>query len=81
MRWVVCGGGRHNQAIMAGLRERLSGDVVTAEAAGFDGNDVEAEAWAYLGARSLLGKAITFPGTTGVATEMTGGLLVKAPSV
>ncbi len=81
VRWVVCGGGRHNQAIMAGLRERLSGDVVTAEVAGFDGDDIEAEAWAYLGVRSLLGKAITFPGTTGVATEMTGGLLVKAQSV
>ncbi len=77
-RWVVCGGGRHNQAIMAGLRDQLAGDVVTAEAAGFDGDDVEAEAWAYLGVRSVLGLPITFPGTTGVSAGMTGGRLVKA---
>ena len=77
-RWVVCGGGRHNQAIMAGLRDQLAGDVVTAEAAGFDGDDVEAEAWAYLGVRSVLGMPITYPGTTGVSAGMTGGRLVKA---
>ena len=64
---------------MTGLAARLAGAVVPAEAAGFDGDDVEAEAWAYLGVRGLLGLPITFPGTTGVATERTGGVLAKAP--
>lgn len=77
-RWIVCGGGRHNQAIMDGLRARLAGEVISAEDAGFRGDDVEAEAWAYLGVRSLLGLPITFPGTTGVAVEQTGGVLVEA---
>lgn len=77
-RWLVCGGGRHNQAIMGGLGARLAGDVVPAEAAGFDGDDVEAEAWAYLGVRGLHGLPITFPGTTGIATPHTGGVLAKA---
>lgn len=76
--WVVCGGGRHNPTIMRWLRERLSADVVEAEAVGFDGDAIEAEAWAYLGVRSMQGEAITFPGTTGVPSPMTGGVMARA---
>ena len=38
---------------------------------------MEAEAWAYLAVRSLKGLPLTFPGTTGVAAPMTGGILAK----
>lgn len=76
--WVVCGGGRHNRAIMQMLGERLGGRVLRAEEAGVKGDVVEAEAWAYLAVRSLKGLPITFPGTTGVARPMTGGVLVRA---
>ena len=75
--WVVCGGGRRNLVLMRALRERLAGDVISAEDAGFDGDAVEAEAWGYLGVRSLNGTPITFPGTTGVGIEMTGGRLAR----
>ena len=75
-RWIIAGGGRHNGAILAALRERLAGAVITAEQAGFDGDAVEAEAWAYLGVRCLKALPITFPGTTGVAEAMTGGEVV-----
>ena len=76
--WVVCGGGRHNAAIMRGLAAALRpADVVTAEALGFDGDSVEAEAWAYLAVRAVQGLAITFPGTTGVAKPMTGGRIAR----
>jgi anhydro-N-acetylmuramic acid kinase len=50
---------------------------VPAEAAGFDGDAVEAEAWAYMAVRSLKGLPITFPGTTGVAVPQCGGLLAE----
>ena len=49
------------------------GAVAPAEAAGLDGDAVEAEAWAYLAVRSLKGLPITFPGTTGVPRPLTGG--------
>jgi anhydro-N-acetylmuramic acid kinase len=75
-RWIICGGGRHNTAIMQALRATLE-NVETAEQAGFNGDSMEAEAWAYLAVRSLRGLPITFPGTTGVAKEMTGGILVE----
>ncbi len=42
------------------------------------GDAVEAEAWAYLAVRSLKGLPITFPGTTGVAAPLTGGVLARA---
>ena len=48
--------------------------MAPAEAAGVDGDAVEAEAWAYLAVRSLKGLPITFPGTTGVPRPLTGGV-------
>lgn len=72
--WIICGGGRHNAAIMDALRALLPG-VKTAEDCGFNGDSMEAEAWAYLAVRSLRGLPITFPGTTGVATPITGGVI------
>lgn len=75
--WVVCGGGRRNRAIMTMLAGGVHHAVVPAEVAGIDGDSLEAEAWAYLAVRSLIGLPITFPGTTGVAKPTTGGVLVK----
>ena len=72
--WIICGGGRHNATIMAGLREILP-NVQSAEQAGFNGDAMEAEAWAYLAVRSLKKLPISFPGTTGVKRELTGGVL------
>jgi len=75
-QWVICGGGRHNVAIMKGLALELP-HVVSAEALGLNGDAMEAEAWAYLAVRSVKGLALTYPGTTGVKAPMTGGVLVK----
>jgi anhydro-N-acetylmuramic acid kinase len=77
--WVICGGGRRNRTLMRMIAERVGGAVAPAEAAGFDGDAVEAEAWAYLAVRSALGLPITFPGTTGVPAPLTGGILARVP--
>jgi anhydro-N-acetylmuramic acid kinase len=74
--WIVCGGGRHNLAIMREL-EKLLGNVQPAEKLGLDGDAVEAEAWAFLAVRSLRGLPLTYPGTTGVRAAVTGGVLVR----
>lgn len=78
--YVICGGGRLNRTIMADL-VRLAGEqgarVMTAEQAGFDGDAMEAEAWAYLAVRSARGLALTFPGTTGVREPVSGGVLAR----
>ncbi|HRP79270.1 MAG TPA: anhydro-N-acetylmuramic acid kinase [Aquamicrobium sp.] len=78
LAWIVCGGGRKNPLIMADLR-RGAGNVrvVAAEDAGFDGDAMEAEAWAYLAVRSRKGLALTFPTTTGCDAPVTGGVLAR----
>lgn len=74
---VVCGGGRHNPEIMKALAERLPCPVVAAEAHGWRGDSIEAEACAYLAARCERGLPISFPATTGVAKPMTGGRIAR----
>lgn len=74
--WIICGGGRHNASIMNALRALLPG-VQAAEDFGFNGDSMEAEAWAYLAVRSLRGLPLSYPGTTGVAAPLTGGVIVK----
>lgn len=78
--WIVCGGGRKNPHILADLREGAASRgaaVILAEDAGFDGDAMEAEAWAYLAVRSLKGLPLTFPTTTGCRTPVSGGVLVR----
>ncbi len=79
-RWLVTGGGRHNPALMAALAERLEAPVAPVEAVGWDGDALEAQAFAYLALRSLEGLALSLPGTTGVARPMPGGVVHRAPA-
>lgn len=74
---IVCGGGRHNPQIMKVLAERAPVPVKTAEDYGWRGDSIEAEAFAYLAARTALGLPISFPGTTGVKGPMTGGRIAR----
>lgn len=73
--WIVCGGGRRNRTLMSLVAGLVENAVVPAEAAGFNGDSIEAEAWAFLAARSLLGLPLTYPGTTGVGEPLTGGII------
>ena len=78
--YVICGGGRHNPTLMreiSGLLEPLGERVMVAEDAGFNGDAIEAEAWAYLAVRCLKGLPISFPGTTGVSVPLSGGLIAR----
>lgn len=72
-RWLVTGGGRHNATIMEGLRRVLGVDIDPVEAAGWRGDALEAQAFAFLAVRALKGLALTYPGTTGVAEPLSGG--------
>jgi anhydro-N-acetylmuramic acid kinase len=74
-RIVVCGGGRHNPAIMAMLGTRARVDAVPAETVGWRGDAIEAECFAFLAVRVMRGMPISFPTTTGAPHPMTGGVL------
>ncbi len=75
-RWLVCGGGRHNPSLMAALSERL-GAVAPVEAAGWDGDALEAQCFGFLAVRVLRGLPLSFPGTTGVQRPLPGGRLAE----
>lgn len=74
---VVCGGGRHNPALMEAIALRADVAVENADSLGWRGDAVEAECFAFLAARRVAGLPITFPGTTGVPKAMTGGRLAN----
>ena len=70
---LVCGGGRHNGAMMAELARRLDLPVHPVEAIGLNGDMLEAQAFAYLAVRVLRGLPTSAPATTGVAAAVGGG--------
>ncbi len=74
-RWLVTGGGRHNPVLMAGLAAALGVPVEPVEDVGWNGDAIEAEAFAYLAVRSLRGLPLSLPKTTGARRAMTGGRL------
>lgn len=76
-RFIICGGGRHNPVLMSMLSRRLQGGVLPAEALEWRGDDIEAEAFAYLAVRALKGLPLSLPSTTGVPHPMPGGTLHK----
>jgi len=78
LRWLVTGGGRHNKTLMEALAKILSGMVEPVEAARWNGDGLEAQAFAYLAVRSLRGLPLSFPKTTGVERPTTGGVLRRA---
>jgi len=78
LRWLVAGGGRHNAALMAGLRGVLGVPVDPVEAVGWDGDALEAQAFGFLAMRSLRGLPLSLPSTTGVPWPMRGGVLHRS---
>lgn len=73
----VCGGGRHNVAMMAELARRMDCSVEPVEAIGLDGDMLEAQAFGYLAVRVLNGLPTSSPSTTGVAAAIGGGQISR----
>ena len=73
--WLVCGGGRHNPALMEALGRRLGASVRPVEAVGWIGDALEAQAFAYLAVRSVSGLPLSLPSTTGAPRPLPGGRL------
>ncbi|MFZ9199454.1 MAG: anhydro-N-acetylmuramic acid kinase [Paracoccaceae bacterium] len=76
-RLLVTGGGRHNATIMRELAARLSCLVEPIEAAGLNGDMLEAQAFAYLAVRVMRGLPTSCPTTTGVPAAVGGGQISR----
>ena len=72
---ILVGGGRKNLTLKYLLNKKFKDIVLDAEDVGWEGDSIEAQAFAYLAARSYLGLHITFPETTGVKSPLSGGVL------
>ncbi|TAK49316.1 MAG: anhydro-N-acetylmuramic acid kinase [Xanthobacteraceae bacterium] len=78
VRWIVVGGGAHNPVLMELLAEALApAPVVTGASLGWNGDAIEAQAFAFLAVRSLRGLPLTYPATTGVPAPLCGGVLAR----
>ena len=84
--WLICGGGRKNPFIMKNIRKYCnmndksdikSVKVMDIEEFGYNGDAIEAQAWAFLAARSKQDIYISTPETTGVSTQISGGQLLQ----
>jgi len=81
-QWLVAGGGRHNPVLMKALARELAGELEGAkvegvESVGWDGDALEAQAFAYLAVRSLKDMPLSLPATTGVSKPVSGGTLYR----
>lgn len=73
----VTGGGRHNATLMAMIADQTDIPVRPIEDAGFDGDMLEAQAFAFLALRVAKGLPTSAPGTTGVAAAVGGGTVSR----
>jgi anhydro-N-acetylmuramic acid kinase len=76
-QWVLCGGGSRNATMVRYLRSLVHTPVVLAEDLGWNGDAIEAQAFAFLAVRTLEALPISFPGTTGVTRPLIGGAVVR----
>ena len=76
-RLIVCGGGRKNDTMLQMIEKYCGIPTVLTDDLGWNGDAIEAQGFAYLAYRCLHGLPITYPGTTGVAEPMSGGVLTK----
>lgn len=80
--WIVAGGGWHNPVILQEFKTRLAQHclqavVRTADDIGWNADALEAQIFAYLAVRHLHQLPFSFPGTTGVAKPLSGGVYCK----
>ncbi len=72
-RWLICGGGRHNQTLMRMIGARGNAPVAPVEEIGLDGDFLEAQAFGFLAVRVLYGLPTSGPTTTGARMPVCGG--------
>lgn len=83
--FILAGGGWHNPVIkttlITQLQQKLGNhiQIYTADEIGWGGDTLEAQIFAYFAIRSLQGRVLSVPGTTGVTKPLSGGQLFPSP--
>ncbi len=79
MLLLVTGGGRHHPEMMRWLSEMAGCPAQPVESVGWNGDALEAEAFAYLAARHVEALPLSLPSTTGMPAPMPGGVFHPIP--
>ena len=76
---LICGGGRKNLSLINSIKNKLPSNMKLhlIDDYKINGDFVESQAFAYLAIRSYLKKPLSFPKTTNVKENCTGGILVE----
>jgi len=77
---IITGGGRNNNTLIAAIQNKIEHKLFIAENLNWDGDSIEAQAFAYLAIRSLKGMPYTYKKTTGVKESCSGGVLYNTIS-
>lgn len=73
--WYITGGGRHNKTMMHMISNAADMEAKPIETLGYNGDSLEAEAFAYMAVRNRKGLPISFATTTGITQpELAGGV-------
>ena len=75
--WIVVGGGAKNDTLMNCLVREFGMPLTLAEDIGWQGDQIEAEAFGFLAVRHLVDLPFSFPSTTGVNKALCGGRLAS----
>ena len=71
---ILSGGGRHNKFLVELINKKIKkSKILLAENYNWNGDSIEAHAFAYLSVRKLLNLPITYPKITGVKKPLSGG--------
>jgi len=76
-QWIITGGGRKNQHLMQRLATLATAPVHDIADMNFNGDALEAQAFAYLAVRHKLDLPLSLPTTTGVPAPTYGGVFHK----
>ena len=66
---------RENNTLISAIQNKIKYKLLIAENLNWDGDSIEAQAFAYLAIRSLKGMPYTYKNTTSVKESCSGGVL------
>lgn len=83
--WFVCGGGRHNEFLLEIMKKEYNLNVILIDKIELslpnkkfvNGDFIESQAFGFLAVRSFYNLPITWPSTTGVLSEVSGGAFYR----
>lgn len=75
--WILIGGGINNPTLVRMIKSLVKEPIKTAIELEWDYETLNAQSYAFLAVRSLMGLPISFPETSGVQEPVTGGTLIS----